>query len=82
MTQSFQRNGWFIRGEPEIRAEDAAKTKIIGNFKYDCSHSKIDISKISWMKKSFRIAHNRMEHDDAVWNRVEALILNSIKAGG
>lgn len=77
----FQRNGWFIRGEPVIRAEDPAKTTIIGNFKYDYSHSTIDISKVSWMKKSFRIAHSRIEHDDAVWDKVEALILNSIKAG-
>ena len=77
----FQRNGWFIRGEPEIRAEEPAKTKIVGNFKYDYSHSKIDISKVSWLKKSFRVAHTRMEYDDQVWNRVEALILNSMKTG-
>lgn len=77
----FQRNGWFIRGEPEIRAQDPAKTTIIGNFKYDYSRSRIDISQVSWMKKSFRIAHTRMEYDDDVWEKVEALILDSIKAG-
>ena len=47
----FQRNGWFIRGKSEIRAEDSSRTAIIGNFKYDYSHSKIDISKVSWLKK-------------------------------
>jgi pimeloyl-ACP methyl ester carboxylesterase len=46
----YQRNGWFIRGEPEIRAEEPTKTTIIGNFKYDYSRSKIDISKVSWMR--------------------------------
>jgi len=77
----FQRNGWFIRGQPEIRAEDPTRTTIIGNFRYDYSHSRIDISKVSWLKKSFRFAHTRMEYDDEVWSRVEALIVNSIKAG-
>ena len=77
----FQRNGWFIRGEPEIHAEDPAQTTIIGNFRSDYSHSSIDISQVSWMKKSFRFAHTRMEYDEEVWNRVEGLILDSIKAG-
>ncbi len=78
----FQRNGWFIRGEREILAEDPTKTNIIGNFKYDYSHSKIDISTVSWMKKSFRIAHTRMEHDGEAWGKVEELVLASINGGG
>jgi hypothetical protein len=78
----FQRNGWFIRGEPEIRAEDPTKTMIIGNFKYDYSGSKIDISKISWMKKSFRIAHTRMENDANAWGKVEELIVSAIRKRG
>jgi len=53
-------------------------TTIIGNFKYDYSGSKIDISKVSWMKKSFRIAHTRMEHDIEAWGKVEDLITASI----
>ncbi len=78
----FQRNGWFIRGEPEIRAEEPTKTTIIGNFKYDYSHKKIDISKVSWMKKSFRIAHTRMEHDADAWEKVEELIMSAIRKRG
>jgi hypothetical protein len=78
----FQRNGWFIRGEPEIRAEDPSKTTIIGNFKYDYSCSKIDISEVSWMKKSFRIAHTRMEHDADAWGKVEELIVSAIRKRG
>ncbi|HXU35271.1 MAG TPA: hypothetical protein VN937_02840 [Blastocatellia bacterium] len=74
----FQRNGWFIRGEQEIRAEDPTKTTIVGNFKYDYSDSKIDISKVSWMKKSFRIAHTRMEYDDEAWGKVEELVLATV----
>jgi hypothetical protein len=75
----YQRNGWFIRGEREIRAEDPMRTTIVGNFKYDYSKSKIDISKVSWMKKSFRIAHTRMEHDADAWGKVEELIMGSME---
>ena len=75
----FQTNGWFIRGEPEIRAEDPARTTITGNFKFDYSHKQIDVSGVPFMKKAFRIAHTRMEYDPDVWTKVEELILESIK---
>jgi hypothetical protein len=75
----FQSNGWFIRGEPEIRAEDPSKTTIIGNFKFDYEQRKIDISSVSWGKKAFRIAHTRMEYDPDVWRKVEELIVDGIK---
>lgn len=75
----YQENGWIIRGEPEIRAEDPAKTAIIGNFKYDYSQKQIDISKVPFMKKVFRIAHTRMEYDPDVWVKVETLVMESIK---
>ncbi len=75
----FQRNGWFIRGEPEIHAEDPARTTIIGNFKYDYSHKQIDVSRVPFMKKAFRVAHTRMEYDPDVWTKAEGLIVDSIK---
>jgi hypothetical protein len=75
----FQRNGWFIRGEPEIRAEDPARTIIIDNLKFDYSNKQIDISRVPFMKKAFRVAHTRMEYDPDVWAKVEELILDSIK---
>ena len=75
----FQRNGWFIRGEPAIHAEDPAKTTIIGNFEYDYSRKQIDVSRVPFMKKAFRVAHTRMEYDPDVWTKVEQLILSSIK---
>jgi hypothetical protein len=75
----FQRNGWVIRGEPEISAEDSAKTTIIGNFRYDYTHKQIDVSSVPFMKKAFRVAHTRMEYDPEVWTKVEELILDSIK---
>jgi hypothetical protein len=75
----FQRNGWFIRGEPEINAEDPAKTTIIGNFEFDYSHKQIDLSRVPIMKKAFRVAHTRMEYDPDVWKKVEEMILESLE---
>ena len=75
----FQDNG-FIRGEPEIRAENPAKTTIIGNFKFDYENKKIDISKVSWGKKVFRVAHTKMEYDPEVWAKVEELIGDAIRS--
>jgi hypothetical protein len=75
----FQNDGWFIRGEPSIRAHDPSKTTILGNFKYGYRDKRIDISRVSWGKKAFRIAHTKMEHDPEVWAKVEELILDGIK---
>jgi len=77
----FQGNGFFIRGEPEIRAEDPARTKIIGNFEYDYSDKDIDLSEVSWLKKIFRTAHTKMDFDPEVWTRVEGIILHAIRKG-
>lgn len=77
----FQRDGIVIRGEPEIRAEDPATTKIIGNFQYHYRDRSISLSHVPWYKKIFRVAHTKMDWDPEVWSRVESLILNALKAG-
>ena len=75
----YQPNGWFIKGEPEIRAEDPARTEIIGNFKYDYSNKDVDISHVHWFRKLFRVAHAKMSFDPDVWAEVETLIVNEIE---
>jgi len=47
-------------------------------FKFDYSQKRIDISKVPFIKKAFRVAHTRMEYDPAVWAKVEELILDTI----
>jgi len=72
----FQRNGYFIHGRAPIRAEDPAKTEIIGNFQFSYSDGTISLSGVPWYKKAFRVAHTRMDRDPAVWTKVEELILS------
>jgi hypothetical protein len=74
----YQRNGWFIRGEPKIIAADPRETEILGNFEFDYSAKNIAISQVSWMKKAFRVAHTKMEYDPEVWALVEKLILEAL----
>ena len=75
----YQDNGWMIEGEAPIRAADPSRTTILGNFKYDYSHNKIDLSQVPFWKKAFRYAHTRMEHDPAVWGQVESLMREELR---
>ena len=70
----YQPNGWFIRGEPEIRAEDPGGTNILGNHLYDYRDRDVDISHVHWFRKLGRVAHSKMSNDPEVWSRVEELI--------
>jgi hypothetical protein len=76
----FQRNGLIIRGERKICPQDPSRTTIIGNFEFDYSHKKIDLSEVSWLKKVFRVAHAKMDRDPAVWGLVERIIFDVISA--
>jgi hypothetical protein len=78
----FQKNGWIIRGEPEIQPEDPKRTQIIGNDQYDYSKKDIDISHVHWFKKLFRVAHTKMGNDPEVWQKVESMILEEVRRGG
>ena len=76
----FQRDGLIIKGEREIRAEDPARTAIVGNFKFDYDGKKVDLSEVSWLKRLFQAAHTKMDHDPEVWALVERLILDAVSA--
>ena len=74
----YQRNGLFLRGESNIRAEDPKATTIIGNFKFDYKAKKVDLSGVNRAERVFGGAHTKMEFDKNVWDAVEALILTEI----
>ncbi len=74
----YQHDGLFIRGESAVRAEDPAKTKILGNFRFSYRDRNIDLSKVPWHKKIFRTAHAKMELDPDVWAKVEEIILSAL----
>lgn len=74
----YQRNGKFIRGPQAIRAADPARTRILGNWRFDYRNSKIDISDLPWHKTILRKDHARMDRDPLVWQKVEELIVRAL----
>ena len=74
----YQTNGFVIRGEGPIRAEDLKRTTIIADCRMDYSDRKIDISHVDWFKKLGRVAHSYISYDPQVWTRVEELILGEV----
>jgi len=75
----YQHDGPFVRGRSEIVAEDHQKTKILGNFKYDYTHKKIDDSALFWLARILEGAHAKLEFDPDVWARVGQLIVDEVE---
>jgi hypothetical protein len=69
----YQSNG-LLRGHHDIRAADAARTRIIGNFRFDYETSLLKCTGYPWYDQIFMKPHIQIECDPAVWNQVESLI--------
>ena len=69
----YQLNG-FLHGEPQIRAADPARTRIIGNFQFDYKANPIDCKQYPWYDRVFMKFHTDIECDPKVWTQVESLI--------
>jgi hypothetical protein len=69
----YQLNG-LVRGNNDIRAADAARTRIIGNFKFDYESSPLKCSEYPWYDRIFVKPHTQIECDPAIWQQVESLI--------
>jgi hypothetical protein len=69
----YQLNG-FLHGEPQIRAADPVRTRIIGNFRFDYKANPIDCRQYPWYDRLFMKFHTEIECDPKVWGQVESLI--------
>ena len=69
----YQQDG-FLRGRPEIRPADAARTQIIGNFRFDYKILPVSCPLYPWFDRFFMKSHVEIECDPRVWNQVESLI--------
>jgi hypothetical protein len=63
-----------VHGQPAITAADAAHTQILGNFRFDYSHSPVVCEGYPWWNHYFMKSHTAIECDPKVWSQVEALI--------
>ena len=69
----YQDNG-FPRGEKHIRAADASRTQILGNFRFDYTSKSVTCLDYPWFARTFMKTHIEIECDPAVWHQVEGLI--------
>jgi hypothetical protein len=75
----YQTNG-YLHGRPEIRAADPARTKILGNIRFDYASKPVRCNGYSWFARAFEKPHIEIECDPNVINRVESLIRSQLSA--
>jgi hypothetical protein len=73
----YQPHG-IIHGCQAIRAEDASRTEVIGNFRFDYEKHPVPVRGSSWFAKTFLRPHVSIENDPAVWSRIETLIRSKL----
>jgi hypothetical protein len=69
----YQLDG-FVHGQSAIRASDPARTKIIGNFRFDYKANPYTCNEYPWYDRIFMKQHTQIECDPNVWKQAEALI--------
>lgn len=74
----YQREG-LLKGRPRIRAADASRTKILGNFRFDYRANAVDCAGYPWFARVFMKPHIEIESDPVVWARVESLIRSELR---
>src|SRR5579864_3373485 len=71
---NFYQPDGFVHGQSAIRAADPARTKIIGNFRFDYKASPYACSEYPWYDRILVKTHTQIECDLNVWKQAEALI--------
>jgi len=71
---NFYQQSGLLRGRPRIRAADASRTRILGNFQFDYKTHPVDCEGYPWFARVFMKPHIEIESDPTVWRQVESLI--------
>jgi len=74
----FQRDHLFIKGAPEIRAEDASRTRILFNRRVSYKDRRIALEEHSAMERFFMDEHAMVEYDREIWDEVVSIIGRSL----
>ncbi len=79
---NFYQSDGLLHGQTEIRAEDASRTRILGNFRFEYGAMPEACKNYPWYDRVFFMHHTEIECDPAVWNRVESLIRSKLPTAG
>jgi len=71
---NFYQTHGIIHGVRKIRAQDPSRTRIIGNYRFDYTHSSLRCSDYPWWDRYLLKPHTEIECDPVVWNRIDLLI--------
>ncbi|HEY4818790.1 MAG TPA: hypothetical protein VIH67_15285 [Candidatus Acidoferrum sp.] len=71
---NFYQPSGVLHGRREIRAADAAHTRILGNFRSDYEASPVKCEGYPWYASLLWKEHIEIECDPKVWGQVESLI--------
>jgi len=75
---NFYQPSGFIHGQSKIRAADASRTEILGNFRFDYKGKSPGCSEFPWYERVFLKTHTKIACDPHVWSQVEALIRSEL----
>jgi hypothetical protein len=75
---NFYQSHGLLRGHHDIRAADPARTRIIGNFRFDYETSPLKCSEYPWYDRVFVKSHTQIECDPTIWGQVESLIRSNL----
>jgi hypothetical protein len=73
----YQLDG-LLHGQPQIRAANPARTRILGNFRSDYKTKPFSCGQYPWWDRVIMKPHIQIECDPAVWSQVESLIRSNL----
>jgi pimeloyl-ACP methyl ester carboxylesterase len=73
----YQRDSCPICGPKQIRAQDPARTRILGNFGYSYRRHPVDIHSEPWVRRFFVRGHEMLEFDPSMWSAVKTMIVRA-----
>ena len=74
----YQPHG-LIHGRSEIKAADASKTEILGNYRFDYRQTPVKCEGVSWFDRYITPSHMQSECDPTLWGRVEDLVRQRVE---
>lgn len=76
----YQREHLYIKGAPELRAADPAKTQILFNRKVTFKkRDEVEADEHSWLQRFFLDEHARIEYMPELWEEIERMIVEALR---
>jgi hypothetical protein len=69
----YQRKG-LTPGRANIVAEDASRTKILGNFRMTYDDRQVNCDNYKWISRTLNRPHHQIENDPRVWGQIASFI--------